>query len=322
VKRLAALASVSFFLASCAGQALRPVPAPGGSAPLVTFVFDDGNDTDFLVGKGIFEARGAVACSAITTDRIGTKDRLTPLQIVGLRDAGWEIMSHTASHPDLRSLSPADLEREMTRSRAALENLGLTVENIVYPYNKSDEKVRAAAGRHYRSGRGGGNAFNAGEVDPMRLKSFSLKHDIAGAKDLIDRASADGSWLIFYQHEIDVHVKIEGVRGEFAPGEDLAFSPSGAAGRYVTTHWFPLYGYDMYLVPLAGTPRPGDVVTGASSGAISRVGGILYDDPAQLSEMIDYIRSNHPGMRIVTIDQGLDLRGVPKRKTPSPREAR
>ncbi len=69
--------------------------------PLITFVFDDGNDTDYLLGREIFLEQGAVACSAITTDWIDTPGHLSVDQIRGLRDAGWEIMSHTVSHPKL-----------------------------------------------------------------------------------------------------------------------------------------------------------------------------------------------------------------------------
>ena len=62
-------------------------------------------------------------------------------QIIGLRDAGWEIMGHTATHPNLRSLTPAQIEDELSRSQAALEGLGVTVKNLVYPYNKSNVTV-------------------------------------------------------------------------------------------------------------------------------------------------------------------------------------
>ncbi len=92
-------------MVSCGGISTRETRCPDGSIPLVTFVFDDGNDTDYLVARDIFAEQGAVACSAITTDWINRPGYLTAGQIIGLRDAGWEIMAHTATHPNLRSLS-------------------------------------------------------------------------------------------------------------------------------------------------------------------------------------------------------------------------
>jgi len=312
------VAAILVLLESCSAIPPR-VDSSGGitvpMVPLVTFVFDDGDDTDYLVGKKIFAEQGAVACSAIVTDWINTKDHLTAPQIIELRDAGWEIMSHTASHPNLRSLTPEKAEDEFSRSKAVLEGLGLTINNIVYPFNKSNAMIGEIAGKYYRSCRGGTNSFNTGAIDPYYLKSFNMKHDIPLMKNYIDRAYADKSWLIFYQHEIDAKVKISDKQGSFVKGETLTLSPSGTVARYVTVHWFPVYGIAMYLVPLSGQPQPGDTITGAMSGATAHIDSIVYNELTQLSELICYIHTNYPGMPIVTIDQGLDLLGIPKQRT-------
>ena len=87
-------------------------------------MFDDGNDTDYLVARAIFAEQGAVACSAITTDWINSPGHLTAEQIIGLRDAGWEIMSHTVSHPKLTSLNAEQIEGEFSGSKTVLEEHG------------------------------------------------------------------------------------------------------------------------------------------------------------------------------------------------------
>lgn len=309
------LALVPFFLASCAGANTRPRSPSGVSIPLVTFVLDDGDDTDYLVGMKIFTEQGAVACSAIITDWINTQDHMTPAQIIALKDAGWEIISHTVSHPNLKSLSPAEVEEELTRSKSVLEAMGLTINNIVYPFNKNNETVREITAKYYRSGRGGANSFNTGAIDPYLLKSFTIKHDLPLMESYIDRAYADKSWLIFYQHEIDAKVKLTDEQGTFIKGETLTLSPSGTVARFTTSHWFPFYGTHMYLVPLSGVPQPGDTITGALSKATARINYIIYNELAQLSDMIGYIRKTYSDMRIVTIDQGLDLLGIPKKPT-------
>jgi peptidoglycan/xylan/chitin deacetylase (PgdA/CDA1 family) len=311
--RLILVVLASVFLAACAEVGHRPAVSPAGATPLVTFVFDDGNDTDFLLAKKIFADQGAVAGSAVTTNLIGTPYHLAPAQIIALQDAGWEIMGHTVSHPNLNSLSTAELEDELSRSKAVLEKMGLSIHNLVYPYNRNNEKVRAVTSKYYRSGRGGTNSFNAGKIDPYLLRSFTMKHDLPVMESYVDRAYAERSWLIFYLHEIDAKVKLVDEAGSFITGETVTLSPSGTVARYTTRHWFPLYGSYIYIVPFSGVPQPGDTVTGATSGATARIDYVMYNDISQLSDMLGYIRSRYPDMSIVTIDQGLDLLGIPKK---------
>jgi peptidoglycan/xylan/chitin deacetylase (PgdA/CDA1 family) len=65
-----------------------------------------------------------------------------------LADAGWEIGSHTKSHPRLSSLSDSDLERELEDSRLILEErFGRPCPGLAYPYGDHDARVVEAAGR-------------------------------------------------------------------------------------------------------------------------------------------------------------------------------
>jgi peptidoglycan/xylan/chitin deacetylase (PgdA/CDA1 family) len=309
MKRSCIVALLTMFIVSCVGIGTRETAAPLGSTPLITFVFDDGNDTDYLVTRDIFAEQGAVACSAVTTDWINKPGHLTTEQIIGLRDSGWEIMSHTVSHPKLTSLNAAQIEGEFSGSKTVLENMGVSVRNVVYPKNMSNELVRTIARKYYRSGRGGAYAVNTPNTDPYYLKSYSIKHDLPGVERSIDRAYAGSSWIILYQHEIDIKAGLLEREGTFIPGETLHFSPSGAVGRCESPAWFQYFS-SLYFVPTSGTPLEGDRISGQNSSATARIGRILYDDRAQLRDMIQYVRTHYPDMRIVTIDQGLDILGV------------
>ncbi len=299
------------FLAACSSLGPRTGVVQRPAIPLVTFVFDDGFDTDYLVARDVFAEQGAVACSAIATDLIGRTGFLGPGQIVGLRDAGWEIMGHTASHRNLRSLSPAQVEDELFRSKTVLESLGVTVKNLVYPYNKSSEMIRAVARKYYRSARGGVDAFNRDVFEQYDLRSVSnKKFGLMKMRGRVDKAYSERDWLIIHGHQIDVKITLTSETGTFAAGEQLVFSPSGARGRHVRDQWFLSAGY-LHFVPLAGTPQPGDRVTGASSGAVARLDKIVYDQRAEISELLTYVRTKYPDMRIVTVDTALDLLGIP-----------
>jgi len=297
---------------ACNGISTRRTVIPVTATPLVTFVFDDGYDTDYLVAMDIFAQQGVVACAAITTDWINKQDYLTVDQIKGLSDAGWEILGHTATHPNLTKLSTTQIEDELSRSKATLEGLGFNVQNLVYPYNKSNKTVQEIARKHYRSGRGGKNSINRDARNPYDLRAVSnRKYDLVDMKDFIESAYATKGWLIIYHHQIDAKSTLTGKHGEFTEGEELAFSPSGARGRHRRDTWFLISG-SVHFVPLAGLPQPGDTVTGAISGTTARVGHAVYDQRLAIAELVRYVRSRHPDMRIVTIDQGLDILGAPK----------
>ena len=65
------------------------------------------------------------------------------------------------------------------------------------------------------------------------------------------------------------------------------------------------------FLPLVGTPRPGDTIVGQRSGATAQLSRVVFNEREAISELIRYIRTQYPGMKIVTVDQGLDIRGMP-----------
>jgi peptidoglycan/xylan/chitin deacetylase (PgdA/CDA1 family) len=76
---------------------------------------------------------------------------LEPLSWAGLRelaDLGWEIGSHTRSHPVLTEMEEGALGQELEGSREACEaGMGRPCASIAYPYGKVDARVVAAARR-------------------------------------------------------------------------------------------------------------------------------------------------------------------------------
>ena len=64
-----------------------------------------------------------------------------------LADAGWELGSHTCSHPHLSRLGDDELERELVESRRRIEDeLGRPCRSLAYPYGDHDDRVVRAAG--------------------------------------------------------------------------------------------------------------------------------------------------------------------------------
>ncbi len=83
-------------------------------------------------------------------------------EIAALSDAGWEIGSHTRSHPDLRTLEDDALDAELAGSRADIEGrLGRPCRAIAYPYGHLDGRVIRAAERA---------DYLAGAALPLRIR--------------------------------------------------------------------------------------------------------------------------------------------------------
>ncbi len=65
-----------------------------------------------------------------------------------LRERGWEIGSHTRTHPHLTALDQLALDRELSRSREECsEQLGLPCQSVAYPYGDVDPRVAESARR-------------------------------------------------------------------------------------------------------------------------------------------------------------------------------
>jgi peptidoglycan/xylan/chitin deacetylase (PgdA/CDA1 family) len=70
---------------------------------------------------------------------------MSQAQLAQLIEAGWEIGSHTRSHPRLSTLDDRQLFDELDQSRLATEELsGRPCTSIAYPYGDFDERVVAA----------------------------------------------------------------------------------------------------------------------------------------------------------------------------------
>jgi peptidoglycan/xylan/chitin deacetylase (PgdA/CDA1 family) len=69
-------------------------------------------------------------------------------QLGALAEAGWEIGSHTRSHPRLPALDEHALDRELRGSRDEVEQrLGRPCTSLAYPYGARDARVVEAARR-------------------------------------------------------------------------------------------------------------------------------------------------------------------------------
>jgi peptidoglycan/xylan/chitin deacetylase (PgdA/CDA1 family) len=135
---------------------------------VLAITFDDAYRSVVQIALPILEQLGVPATVFVPTDHIGTSgamqwpgiDRwlngpfereLMPMswaEIQSLAAAGWEIGSHTCSHPHLTQLDNAALEDELARSKAACEeHVSGACTSLAYPYGDVDARVVAATAK-------------------------------------------------------------------------------------------------------------------------------------------------------------------------------
>jgi hypothetical protein len=144
---------------------------------------------DFVDGTGRAPIRGTDALAPLTWAALGAMLQ-SPLLSVG---------SHSMSHPDLRRLPDADLERELVESRTRLEaRLDCSVEAFCYPRGFFGSRVAAAAARTYSYAvTGGGRRNRACSLDRFRLQRLPIRTDTPAALEPILRRDVwPEEWLL------------------------------------------------------------------------------------------------------------------------------
>ena len=135
----------------------------------VAITFDDGYRSVHELARPILDKFGIPATLFVPTDFIGSENpmawpgidqwlggeherELIPMsweEVRELRDAGWEIGSHTKSHPKLTQVSDGELEEQLAGSRLECERQLGECDSIAFPYGDHDDRVveaTAAAG--------------------------------------------------------------------------------------------------------------------------------------------------------------------------------
>jgi peptidoglycan/xylan/chitin deacetylase (PgdA/CDA1 family) len=137
-----------------------------GQGKRVAVTFDDGYRSVIRLARPILEAYGMPGTVFVATDFVGTErpmrwpgidhwldgphaSELMPMsweEARELTEMGWEIGSHTCSHPRLTELDDARLREELEASRARCEEaLEQPCESLAYPYGDVDSRVAEAA---------------------------------------------------------------------------------------------------------------------------------------------------------------------------------
>jgi peptidoglycan/xylan/chitin deacetylase (PgdA/CDA1 family) len=107
----------------------------------IVLSFDDGYREQFTVAAPLLARRHWPAVLNLEYAHLVHQD-LTGSMVRQLLTDGWELASHTLTHPDLTAVDPARLRREVRRSRQLLRRrFGVPVDFFCYPAGAFNARV-------------------------------------------------------------------------------------------------------------------------------------------------------------------------------------
>ena len=110
----------------------------------IVLTFDDGYREQFTIAAPLLEERGWPGVLNLEYAAL-VHERLTGPMIRRMLAHGWELASHTLTHPDLTTLDSQNLRREVALSRQLLQHrFGVRVDFFCYPSGSFDARVERA----------------------------------------------------------------------------------------------------------------------------------------------------------------------------------
>jgi peptidoglycan/xylan/chitin deacetylase (PgdA/CDA1 family) len=186
------------------GTLTRTTSVSGHSA-LMTLNFDDGHESVYQRALPLLESKGITATAYIVPSWIGETWYMRWSEVLALQEAGWDIGSHSMTHPWLTEVDDSTLHYELAQSKLELQSRGFAAEHFALPYNDYDDRVMDAVELYYESARIG-DGLNPGveEADAYGLFSYTSLSWRAFSfyRAHIDSAIANRGWYILNNHKV------------------------------------------------------------------------------------------------------------------------
>jgi peptidoglycan/xylan/chitin deacetylase (PgdA/CDA1 family) len=222
---LAAAFSLPIFIAPIQASAATQSVAP---AAKVSFTFDDGytsalaqaaptlakygmTGTDYAISGCVGMVMAPNTCRADNDKTYMTWDQITQLK----NNYGWEIGSHTVTHPYLATsdatdgqpnvLTPAQVTQELSQSKADFAAHGINTTDFATPYGDYNMPVLAQIAKYYSSQRGFADiGYNTWPNSDYFLREQQVQGgvSVATVKGYVDNAIKNNQWLVLVFHDI------------------------------------------------------------------------------------------------------------------------
>lgn len=196
----------------------------GLQQPLISFTFDDFPRSALLVGGAILHHYGLAGTYYVS---LGLAGKLTASgqmfdtgDLATLFEQGHELGCHTYAHCESWTTPTKIFADSIVQNRTVLNQLfpGAAFKTLSYPISEPRPLTKREIARHFLCCRGGGQSFNAGEIDLNQLSAYFLEKtrgDFQAVKEIIDRNRQVCGWLILATHDISDEHSPYGCAPEF-----------------------------------------------------------------------------------------------------------
>ena len=150
----------------------------------VVLSFDDGYAAQYTVAGRVLRSLRWPAVLNLELSRVDVRGGLSSAQVRGLVRRGWEIASHSYTHPDLTKVDAERLRHEVADSRTELQRrFGGEVAFFCYPFGRTSSAVEDAVAM---AGYSGATTVSAGvaapSTDPLELPRVIVRPRDSGAR--------------------------------------------------------------------------------------------------------------------------------------------
>ena len=172
----------------------------------MTFTLDDSVSTDLSWAKPLFDKASVTGALACISGKVGQAGRLNAEQLRAFQTDGWEMLSHSVTHPHLArgSLTPEQVRQEITQSRTDLEAMKLKINVWVTPFGELDESpdVTDLVRQTYSASLvATGQINHRATFDPYHIQRISIDgHTLDDLRSRVDSAVQLGGWAVFVLH--------------------------------------------------------------------------------------------------------------------------
>ena len=208
-------------------QSLRNQENKNGSwttrKPFITFTVDDGTSKDLTILKPIFQKYNVPCCPALIC---GDEWEVTNIEerLDLQNNHGWEHMCHGVNEVPFNNKTVEEVEAEILKSKAKLEELGFIINDIAYPSGSTTASdgtiLYPLVKKYFRAGYGfnphptilpNTGILNSYNIKRVPLGSFTMPDAYNGKqpeyyksleyyKECVDYAVTNNAWCIFCLH--------------------------------------------------------------------------------------------------------------------------
>ncbi len=186
--------------------------------PLITVSFDDGWETTYNQAMPLLNKYGIHSTQYLLSGTEADRDYLSWAQITAMQKDGQEIACHTINHPDLTTISSADVMTQLTGCDKTMSARYGAITDFASPYGAQNTSTISQIKKVFGSQRNtngdptngvtqedvntpvgeGGKGFDKYNITGVTVRNETT---VAQIQALVDYAEKNNGWVVLTYHQ-------------------------------------------------------------------------------------------------------------------------